>query len=68
MIRSYVCALAFVYLRLFDMIDHSAGVLAFIKDDETRATVIDWTWIFPVFITEFFLQWYPSLKNLTLKK
>lgn len=27
MIRSYVCAMAFVYLRLFDKIDHATGAL-----------------------------------------
>ena len=64
MIRSYVCALAFVYLRLFDKIDHYTGMLNFIKDGETRATVIDWLWIFPVMITEFFLTWFPALKKL----
>lgn len=64
MIRSYVCALTFVYLRLFDKIDHYTGMLCFIKDEETRATVIDWLWIFPVMITEFFLTWFPDLKKL----
>lgn len=63
MICSYMCALAFVYLRLFDEIDHMTGVLNFIKDDETRATVIDWMWIYPLLMTEFFLQWLPSLRK-----
>jgi uncharacterized membrane protein len=69
MTRSYVCALAFVFIRLLDKFDHSTGVLSFIKDDETRATFIDWMgWMLPVMITEFFLQWWPQLKKLNVKK
>jgi hypothetical protein len=68
MIRSYVCAMAFVYLRLFDKIDHNTGALSFITNDETRTTVIDWTWIFPFLIAEFFIQWYPSIKKLNSKQ
>ena len=68
MIRSYVCAMSFVYLRIIDRIDEYTGVLSFITDDETRKTVIDWTWIFPFLITECFIQWYPSIKKLTPKQ
>ena len=42
MTRSYVCALAFVFIRLLDKFDHDSGLLSFIRDDETRATFIDW--------------------------
>ena len=68
MIRSYMCALAFVYLRLFDMTDGATGLLSFIKNAEARSTVIDWSWIFPLMITEFFLNWYPALKKLNPNK
>lgn len=65
MIRSYVFALAFVFIRLLDKIDHYSGMFDFIKDKETRATFIDWAgWIVPAVITEFFLQWWPILKTL----
>ncbi len=68
MIRSYVCALAFVYLRLFDKIDHMTGAINFITNDETQATVIEWMWIYPLVITEFFLQWLQPLKKMRLQK
>jgi hypothetical protein len=68
MIRSYVCAMAFVYLRLFEKIDRDTGVLSFITDAETRLTVIDWTWIFPFIVTEFLIQWHPGTQKLNLIK
>ena len=68
MIRSYVCAMAFVYLRLFEKLDRDTGVLSFITDDATRLTVIDWTWIFPFIIAEFLMQWHPTTKKLNLVK
>jgi uncharacterized membrane protein len=64
MIRSYVCAMAFVYLRLIEKIDRQTGALSFITDEETRITVIDWTWIFPFVVAEFLIQWHPSIKKL----
>lgn len=65
MIRSYICALAFVSIRLLDKIDYFTGLFSFIKDPETRATIVDWIgWLIPLMITEFFLQWWPSLKKL----
>lgn len=67
MTRSYVCAISFVYLRIIDKIDHNTGLLSFITNDETRITVIDWTWIFPFLITEFLIQWHPSIKKLKSK-
>jgi hypothetical protein len=57
----------FVYLRLFDKIDHNTGALSFITNNETRITVIDWTWIFPFLITEFLIQWHPSIKKIKSK-
>jgi uncharacterized membrane protein len=68
MIRSYVCAMAFVYLRLIDKLDHNTGMLSFIADDNTRITVIDWTWIFPFLITEFLIQWHPNIKKIKSKE
>ena len=69
MTRSYVCALAFVFVRLLDKIDHFTWIFSFIKNDDMRATLIDWSgWLIPVMITEFFLQWWPALKRLTGSK
>jgi uncharacterized membrane protein len=68
MTRSYICAMAFVYLRIIDKIDEYTGAFSFITDYETRKTVIDWTWIFPFLITEYFIQWYPGIKKLTPKQ
>jgi hypothetical protein len=48
--------MAFVNLRLFEKIDRDTGVLSFITDDETRLTVIDWTWIFAFIVTAFLKQ------------
>jgi hypothetical protein len=60
--------MAFVYLRIIDKIDEYTGAFSFITDYETRKTVIDWTWIFPFLITEYFIQWYPGIKKLTPKQ
>ena len=68
MTRSYLCALAFVYLRFFDKLNSITGALNFIADEDTREVVIDSMWIFLFLITEFFIQWYPNLKKLTLVK
>jgi uncharacterized membrane protein len=68
MTRSYICAMSFVYLRIIDKIDHNTGALSFITDENTRITVIDWTWIFPFLITEFFIQWHPSIKKIKPKE
>jgi len=65
MVRSYICGLAFVFIRVLDKISGATGLFDFIKDEETRATLIDSLgWIIPVMITEFFLIWWPAIKKL----
>ena len=62
MIRSYVCGLAFVFIRLLPMIDNSTGVFSFMKNEEVRFTVYEWLcWVYPLMITEFIIIWYPSI-------
>ncbi|MEO5685128.1 MAG: DUF2306 domain-containing protein [Chitinophagaceae bacterium] len=62
MIRSYICGLAFVFIRLLPMVDTATGMFAFMKTEEVRFTVYEWLcWVYPLMITEFFLSWYPSI-------
>ncbi len=64
MIRSYVCGLAFLFIRILPIIDEYSGIFKFIKEDEMRFTVYEWVcWVYPLIITEFFLIWLPSLKK-----
>ncbi len=59
MIRSYVCALAFVLVRLpvgwmFGLVEASAE----------RGIVIEWFFsLVPLFVVEFWLTWLPALKR-----
>ena len=70
MIRSYVCSLAFVFIRLLPMIDDSTGLFKFMKNEEVRFTVYEWLcWVYPLIITEFLIIWYPSIsKQKALKQ
>lgn len=69
MTRSYVCALAFVFVRLLFKLNDLTGVFNFIKDGDTRDTLMDaMGWIFPVMITEFLLTWWPAIKKLRVGK
>ncbi len=70
MIRSYVCALAFVYIRLLPYINEYTKIFSFIENTEMRSTVYEWVcWVYPLFITEFLLSWWPSIeKQRALKK
>jgi uncharacterized membrane protein len=63
MVRSYVCALAFVLVRLdrFLPIDF---IFDPIVDDNVYGVVSEWTFsILPLVITEIFMIWIPSLKK-----
>ena len=67
MVRSYVCALAFVFVRLFDKIDSYTGLLSIVSDEKTRIAMVDSIgWILPVLITELFLRWGPNYTNKDL--
>jgi uncharacterized membrane protein len=64
MIRSYVCGLAFVFIRIMPILNDFTGVFDFIKDDEMRFTVYEWVcWVYPLLFTEFLLVWWPSLRT-----
>lgn len=69
MIRSYVCSLAFVFIRLLPYVDQYTGIFSFIKNDETRWTIYEWIcWVYPLMITEFILSWRASILNVKLTK
>ncbi len=62
MIRSYVCSLAFVFIRFLPVVDQHTGLFSFIENEETRWTIYEWMcWVYPLIITEFFLSWLPSI-------
>ena len=64
MIRSYVCGLAFVFIRVLPIINEYTGVFNFIKNDEMKFTVYEWIcWTYPLIITEFLLTWWPALNE-----
>jgi uncharacterized membrane protein len=61
MVRSYTCALAFVFVRLYQIIpmDFLFGA---IENPDTRAVVIEWIFSFmPLFLVEIVMIWLPSL-------
>jgi len=63
MIRSYVCALAFIFIRILPFINEYTGVFNFIKDETMRFTVYEWVcWVYPLMLTEFILVWWPAWK------
>jgi hypothetical protein len=62
MIRSYVCSLAFIFIRLLPFLDEYTGLFSFIKNEETRWTIYEWVcWVYPLIITEFILSWRTSI-------
>jgi len=64
MIRSYVCALAFVFIRILPYINEFTGIFNFIESKDLRATVYEWVcWVYPLMITEFLLIWWPSIEK-----
>jgi len=69
MIRSYVCGLAFVFIRLLPRINSYTGIFDFIEGDDLRDTVYEWIcWVYPLMITEFFLVWWPSVSKYKKSK
>ena len=64
MVRSYICGYAFVIIRLLDELNEMTGLFNFIEDETMRSTVYEWIcWIYPLIIAEFFMTWWPQLKN-----
>lgn len=62
MVRSYVCALAFVFVRLYQVLP-LGFIFAPIVDDNIFAVVVEWTFsIFPLILVEIFMIWIPSLR------
>jgi len=59
MVRSYVCALAFVFVRL-----PLGFIFGFVESDEERRIVIEWFFsLAPLFLVEFWMSWLPALKR-----
>ena len=62
MIRSYVCGLAFVFIRILPIINTYTGIFNFMKDEDMIFTIYEWIcWVYPLMMTEFFLVWWPSI-------
>ncbi|MCW5515706.1 DUF2306 domain-containing protein [Muriicola sp. Z0-33] len=62
MIRSYVCGLAFVFIRLLPQINDLTGIFNFIEDEHMRRTVYEWVcWVYPLMMVEFWLVWRKQL-------
>jgi uncharacterized membrane protein len=66
MVRSYTCALAFVFVRLYQIIpmDFLFGA---IENPDTKGVVIEWIFSFmPLFVVEIAMIWLPSLRQKTI--
>lgn len=63
MVRSYLCALAFVFVRLYQVIP-IGFIFEPIKDDNVLAVVIEWTFsILPLVLAEIVMIWIPSIQS-----
>ncbi len=68
MIRSYVCALAFVFVRLPQLLpmDFLFGML---ESPEERRIVGEWVFsLVPLFAVESWITWIPSLRGLVARR
>jgi len=64
MIRSYTCALAFVFVRLYQILPLDF-LYSTINDAEIRRTVNEWMFSFiPIIIVEVVMIWLPSVKQI----
>lgn len=69
MIRSYVCGLAFIFIRVLPEINNLTGLFDFMQDEEMRSTVYEWLcWVYPLLVVEFILVWWPSISKLRAPK
>jgi len=63
MIRSYVCALAFVFVRLYQVLP-LGFIFQPIMGDDVYGVVMEWTFsILPLILVEIFMIWIPSLRK-----
>lgn len=63
MVRSYACALAFVFVRLNQVLPLSF-IFKPITDDSVYAVVAEWTFsILPIILVEIFMIWIPSIQS-----
>jgi len=61
MVRSYTCALAFVFVRLYQVIPMDS-LFGIIEDQGVRVVVVEWMFSFlPIILVEIFMIWIPSL-------
>lgn len=61
MVRSYTCALAFVFVRLYQIIPMDS-LFGIIEDQGVRVVVVEWMFSFlPIILVEIFMIWIPSL-------
>lgn len=63
MVRSSTCALAFVFVRLYQVVPMDS-VFGVIEDAAVKSVVIEWMFsMLPLIIVEIFMIWIPSLKG-----
>lgn len=66
MVRSYVCALAFVFVRLYQVLPLDF-IFQPITSDDVFAVVVEWTFsILPLILVEIVMIWIPSIKKQSL--
>ncbi|MBK7650270.1 MAG: DUF2306 domain-containing protein [Flammeovirgaceae bacterium] len=66
MVRSYTCALAFVFVRLYQVIPMEF-LFGVIDDPTVKRVVIEWMFsILPLLIVEIVMIWMPSLKTVSI--
>lgn len=63
MVRSYTCALAFVFVRLYQVIPMDS-LFGIIEDQGVRVVVVEWMFsILPLILVEIAMIWIPSIKS-----
>ena len=63
MIRSYVLALVFIWLRILDDLIYKHGFLSFIGDEGIKSTTHEWmSWVIPLLVMEMIISWWPLIK------
>lgn len=66
MVRSYTCALAFVFVRLYQVIPMEF-LFGVIDDPTVKRVVIEWMFsILPLIIVEIVMIWMPSVKTVSI--
>ena len=69
MLRSYVCGLAFLLIRLLPLITEYTGIFSLMKNDEVQFKVYEWIcWVYPLMLTEFISVWWPSFLKIRASK